>query len=422
VFECTEIPREPAVPRIQGTVTIKGHSDATIVRPSAKSRKAKALAFAKEGLSRGSASGEHLYRQVAQNIGQQIRAGKLKPGERLPSMDDLAEVYGVTKITVRRALLELKSEGLLYTRPAQGTYVAESLPPDKIRHKSQVLTVGVVSHVLLPENPGPYHSEILASLRMEMSRLRGNLVVLPRPDVSVDDISEQMRHSNLDAVVYLGAFENDLLRRLVRNGPPAVLVDFQGRGLHVDTITVDNVLGGEQAIDHLVSLGHKDIAIMLGDDRGNVTKDRLAGAHAALERAGIAASSVRTAYGDFMMESGVAAMSELLGANPLPTAVFCMNDEMAVGAIQTIHRQSALEVPRDISIIGFDDIIWSTATHPRLTTVRVDKKLMGRLAMKRVMSVLEDGPHTVTSTTIATELVLRESTARPPDRSHPVGS
>jgi len=124
--------------------------------------------------------------------------------------------------------------------------------------------------------------------------------------------------------------------------------------------------------------------------------------------------------GDFKMESGLNAMAELLKSSPLPTAVFCMNDEMAVGAIQAIHRQSSLEVPRDISIIGFDDIIWGTATHPRLTTVRVDKRLMGRLAMERVMAVLEDQSHTVTSTTIATELVLRESTSRPPERARPV--
>jgi DNA-binding LacI/PurR family transcriptional regulator len=388
------------------------------VRLSAKSRKAKARAFAKQSFSRGKSDGEHLYRQVSQNIGQRIRTGKLKPGERLPSMDDLAEVYGVTKITVRRALLELKSEGLLYTRPAQGTYVIDVLPSDSVRHKSQVLTVGVVSHVLLPENPGPYHSEILASLRVEIGKRKGNLVVLPQPDPSNDDISEQMRHSNLDVVVYLGAFDSDSLGRMVRNGPPAVLVDFLARGLHVDTILVDNIGGGELAIDHLVGLGHKQIAVVLGDDEGSVTRDRLVGVHNALERAGIPASSVRMVNGDFMMESGLNAMGELLKADPLPTAVFCMNDEMAVGAIQAIHRQSTLEVPRDISIIGFDDIIWGTATHPRLTTVRVDKKLMGRLTMERVMAVLEDRSHTVTSTTIATELVLRESTSRAPEQTH----
>jgi DNA-binding LacI/PurR family transcriptional regulator len=70
-------------------------------------------------------------------------------------------------------------------------------------------------------------------------------------------------------------------------------------------------------------------------------------------------------------------------------------------------------VPRDISIIGFDDIIWGTATHPRLTTVHVDKQLMGHLAMERVLSALGGGSHTVTSTTIAAELLLRESTAPP---------
>lgn len=384
------------------------------MRHSPKSRKAKSQAFAKQTFARDKSDGQHLYRQVAQSIGQRIRSGKLKPGGRLPSMDDLAEVYGVTKITVRRALLELKSEGLLYTRPAQGTYVADVLPVDKVRHKSKVLTIGVVSRVLLPENPGPYHSEILSSLRVEIGRLKGNLVVLPRPESDADDISEQMRHSNLDAVVYLGAFDSEMLGRMVRNGPPAVLVDFQARGLNVDTILVDNIGGGEVAIDHLVSLGHKEIAIVLGDEEGNVTRDRLVGTQNALARAGIPASSVRLLKGDFMLDSGLQAMASLLKSDFVPTAVFCMNDEMAVGAIQAVHRLSSLEVPRDISVIGFDDIIWGTATHPRLTTVRVDKKLMGRLAMERVTSLLEDQIHTVTLTTIATELVLRESTAPPP--------
>ncbi|HTS19968.1 MAG TPA: GntR family transcriptional regulator [Verrucomicrobiae bacterium] len=389
------------------------------MRLSAKSRKAKARAIAKQNFTRSRTDGEHLYRQVAQSIGQQIRSGKLKPGERLPSMDDLAEVYGVTKITVRRALLELKSEGLLYTRPAQGTYVADALPADRVQRKSQVLTVGVVSHVLLPENPGPYHSEILASLRVEIGKLKGNLVVLPRPETGEGDISEQMRHSNLDAVVYLGAFDSDSLRRMVRNGPPAVLVDFLVRGLHVDSILVDNIGGGEIAIDHLTSLGHKQIAVILGDSEGNVTKDRLMGVHSALDRAGIPAASARMIHGDFTVDAGLKAMSELLKADPLPTAVFCMNDEMAVGALQAIQRESSLGVPRDISLIGFDDIVWGTTTHPRLTTVRVDKRLMGRLTMERVMAVLEDRSHTVTTTTIGTELVIRESTAPPTVRTPP---
>jgi DNA-binding LacI/PurR family transcriptional regulator len=196
-----------------------------------------------------------------------------------------------------------------------------------------------------------------------------------------------------------------------------VLVDFQVRGLSVDTILVDNVGGGGMAIDHLVSLGHKEIAIILGDEAASATKDRLIGAQDALTRAGIPASSIRLIKGDFMLDSGVEAMTSLLNSDSLPTAVFCMNDEMAVGAIQAIRRLSALDVPRDISIIGFDDIIWGTATHPLLSTIRVDKKLMGRLAMERVMAALEERIHTVTSTTIATELVLRESTAQPQVRT-----
>jgi len=366
--------------------------------------------------ARDPSNGEHLYRQLALRLGRNIRDGKLKPGQRLPSMDDLAASCGVTKITVRRALLELKSEGLIYMRPAQGTYVAETLPIRKQRSRNKVLTVGLISHVLTGE-PGPYHAEILTSLRTEMSTQKGNLVVLPSPDTGSPDISAQMGHANLDAVIILGHFDSELLRRIVRNGPPSVLVDFQLRGLRVDSISVDNTAGAEAAINHLVALGHRDIALILGPEDTFATKQRLAGVRDALERAGVPLSSQRILQGNFLLESGYEAMASLLKSNSLPTAVFCMNDEMAVGAIQAIHRLSSLELPRDISIIGFDDIIWGAATHPRLTTIRVDKNLMGRLAMERVLSATENGSHTITSTVIDPELLQRESTG--PARARP---
>lgn len=362
-----------------------------------------------------SGTGEHLYRQLALRLGRNIREGKLKPGQRLPSMDDLATTCGVTKITVRRALLELKSEGLIYTKPAQGTYVSETLPVRKERGRNKVLTIGLISHVLNGE-PGPYHAEILASLRTEISKRKGNLVVLPTPQAGSPDISEQMGYANLDAVIFLGPFDSDALRRIVRNGPPSVLVDFQLRGLRVDTIAVDNVSGAETAVNHLVALGHREIAVVLGEDGTEATKERLDGVQNALKAAGIPAAAVRYLKGDFLLDSGYQAMASLLKSESMPTAVFCMNDEMAVGAIQAIHRLSPLEVPRDVSIIGFDDIIWGTTTHPRLTTIRVDKNLMGRLSVERVLSALDNNSHTVTSTVIDAELLLRESTAAPPPR------
>jgi DNA-binding LacI/PurR family transcriptional regulator len=385
------------------------------MKSSANSTKARPRAPAREYLPRSRTDREFLYRQVAQSIRQRIRNGELKSGARLASIDDLAEGYDVTKITIRRAFLELKSEGLIYTRPAQGTYVSELSLPDTRPRKNKVLTVGLVSRVLLPENPGPYHSEILASLRAEIGNRRGNLVVLPSPDAS-HGISGQMRRSNLDAVVYVGAFDSEALRSMIRNGPPSVLVDFHVRGVNVDRIIVDNVGGGEIAIGHLLSLGHRDIAIILGPEEGTAAKERLVGVRQAVERAGIPLTSLRFLPGNFLLESGYEAMASLLKTNPLPTAVFCMNDEMAVGALQAIHRLSSLEVPRDISILGFDDILWAAATHPRLTTVCVDKKLMGKLAIERVMSIVGRREHTITSTTITPELLKRESTAPPPPR------
>jgi len=87
-----------------------------------------------------------------------------------------------------------------------------------------------------------------------------------------------------------------------------------------------------------------------------------------------------------------------------------------VGALQAIHRLSSLDVPRDISVLGFDDIMWAAATHPRLTTIRIDRKLMGKLAIERAISIMGGRERTITSTTITPELLERESTAPPSPR------
>ena len=132
----------------------------------------------------------------------------------------------------------------------------------------------------------------------------------------------------------------------------------------------------------------------------------------AVEQAGLSKDSIRTFRGDFTRESGYQAMAEILKSDDIPTAVFCLNDEMATGALQALYSLSTLNVPRDISIIGFDDTAWATATQPPLSTIQVARTLMGRLAVQRIQSRLK-GQDQMTTTILPTQLVVRNSTAVP---------
>ncbi len=362
------------------------------------------------GLSRDKRNREFLYRQLSSILETAITSGQFKPGERLPSMDDLAAQYSVNKVTVRRALAELSAAGLIYSVPAQGTYVSDQ--PRTGRHaKNQVLTVGLVSYLMVPGNTGLYHMEIIQGIREELSKVQANLVILPVRHVEPQiKILDQLLQANLDATIFLGMFDPPTLRRMIEKGPQSVLVDFALRGSQVDTILLDNRGGGFQAMEHMISLGHRKLAVILGQPDQVATRERLDGVYEALDNAGIDRASLKIATGDFQREGGFQAMAELLKSDDMPTAIFAFNDEMAAGALQALHSLSKLTVPKDLSIMGFDDTAWATATQPPLTTIQVPKSLMGRLAVQRIISRLRTHEPT-TTTVLPTQLVVRTSTA-----------
>lgn len=364
-------------------------------------------------LSRDRRNREFLYRQLSDILEKEINAGKFKPGERLPSMDDLSALYSVNKVTVRRALAELTQSGLIYSVPAQGTYVSDRPRANRGATKNQVLTVGLLSYLMVPGNTGLYHMEIIQGIREELSKLQANLVILPVRNVEPQvRIVDQLVQAGMDATIYLGMFESTSLRRMLEIGPPGVLVDYSLRSAQVDTILLDNRGGGYQGMEHLLSLGHRKIALILGQEDQVATKERLDGVYEAADQAGLPRSEIQLLQGDFQREGGFRAMAELINSGKLPTGIFSFNDEMAAGALQALHSLSSLSVPGDISIVGFDDTAWATATQPPLTTVQVPKALMGRLAVQRVLARLREH-QTPTTTVLPTQLMMRSSTASP---------
>ena len=105
-------------------------------------------------LSRDNRKREFLYRQLADILKKDITDGKYKPGDRLPSMDDLAVTYKVNKVTVRRALAQMNAAGLIYSIAAQGTYVSEQQPTQRFYSRNRQLTVGLISYLMVPGNTG----------------------------------------------------------------------------------------------------------------------------------------------------------------------------------------------------------------------------------------------------------------------------
>jgi LacI family transcriptional regulator len=198
------------------------------------------------------------------------------------------------------------------------------------------------------------------------------------------------------------------LRRL---SIPVVVVDpAGGADADVPAIGATNWAGGRSATEHLVSLGHRRIGLIAGPKLLMCSRARLDGYRAALDAAGIDEQLI--VQGDFMHESGYAGCGQLLDAPDPPTAIFASSDTMALGAYEAARRRG-LRVPDDLSIVGFDDLPESRWSSPPLTTVRQPLAEMGGLAARTALRMARGEQIEVPRVELATELVVRDSTAPP---------
>jgi LacI family transcriptional regulator, repressor for deo operon, udp, cdd, tsx, nupC, and nupG len=178
----------------------------------------------------------------------------------------------------------------------------------------------------------------------------------------------------------------------------------------ISSVYIDNVAAAGAAVDYLVTLGHHDIAFIAGPSSSPICVDRKQGYHLALQRAKISADPALTAIGDFSIEAGERAIDLLLSQGQSFSAVFCSNDEMAIGAMRALTSHG-LRVPEDVSVVGFDDIRFARYTSPPLTTVAQPKNALGREAMTMLIELLNDPEVPPRKRVLSADLVVRGSTA-----------
>src|SRR6185295_7784729 len=170
-----------------------------------------------------------------------------------------------------------------------------------------------------------------------------------------------------------------------------------------------NALAASEAMDYLYRLGHHRIGLITGPLVSPLSRDRLRGA-TARAKAQKADRDFVVMNGDFSIESGAAAAEQLLGRRDPPTAIFCFNDEMAMGALETAKRHR-LRVPLDVSIVGFDDIRFARCVDPPLTTVAQPMRAIGEGTVRLLLNILNDDVTAPDSVTLPHTLTIRSSTA-----------
>jgi LacI family transcriptional regulator len=190
---------------------------------------------------------------------------------------------------------------------------------------------------------------------------------------------------------------------------PHVLIDYQAvENTWTSTIQATNWQGAYEATQYLIELGHRRIGYMVGLREMQCSLDRLAGYRTALEDNGISFDPALVCNGDFFLSEGYRAATVLLQTSPPPTAIFAANDISALGVMEAIRNQG-LNIPKDISVIGFDDIPEAAQVHPSLTTVRQPLEDLGRLAVQVLLKRLANPDLPGERVELPTKLIVRES-------------
>jgi LacI family transcriptional regulator len=201
--------------------------------------------------------------------------------------------------------------------------------------------------------------------------------------------------------------------QLNARGIPYVVVDPTGEPLHdTPSVGATNWNGGLTATRHLLGLGHRQIAVIGGPEWILCSRARIDGYRAAMDEAGVRVDPRLVSYGRFHLEEGIEKGRELLHGKDRPTAIFAGNDLQALGVYQAA-RELRLHIPEDLSVVGFDDLPVAQWVGPPLTTIRQPLVEMATAAAEMVVAMARGEPPAQPRIELATELIVRESTAPP---------
>lgn len=223
---------------------------------------------------------------------------------------------------------------------------------------------------------------------------------------SYDELAALMASSRAEGVVFLGqSFLHEKLNRLAQNEKRFVVWGAELPGQRYCSVGSDNIRGGRRATAHLIRLGRRRVAFF-GDTAAPEVTQRYAGYGQALEAAGLEADPALVAPVHFEIESAENAVERLLAKGIEFDAVFAASDLIALGAIRGLQRRG-IDAPRDVSVVGYDDILLSRYSHPALTTISQDTTKAGRLLVSKLTGLT--GGEEMRSERLPTELIVRES-------------
>ncbi|WP_219835533.1 LacI family DNA-binding transcriptional regulator [Paenibacillus sp. R14(2021)] len=342
---------------------------------------------------------------------------------------DIAKEAGVSVATVSRVLNNTAPVKPATRERIQNLINKHQFQPNALARSLIKKVTGMIG-IILPDITNPFFPEVLAGLEQE-ARNKGYTFFLCDTGSSNQDSKEQYRRESqyfnillekqVDGIIVIGGridlqhCSREMAKEVaeVSKRVPVVLINGNLPGAKFHRVIIDEVEGGTKVTNHLLGLGHRDIAFIGGYIHMSNTVKRIDGFRSAMERAGVPVREDWVITGGFSVEKGKRMMNELLAKEGTrPTAVVCANDLTAIGVIKAAFK-SGIRVPEELSVIGIDDVPLAANVIPELTTLSLKCLELGRTAANVLHGLITKSGRVPELTTLQPELVIRESTASP---------
>lgn len=262
----------------------------------------------------------------------------------------------------------------------------------------------------------PFFLDVISAIREVIGNAGYDLLIFTNKKKERATYATLCRERSVDGVVLLltgeGKKKTEPLVELQNSRIPCIAIDIPLLGEKCTYVESDNYGGAREAMRHLIGLGHRRIAFIGGDEISKTSYDRLRGYQDMLMENGIGVDPSLIQLGHFSREKAREAARRLMSERPDITAFFAVSDVMAMGVIDGLE-QLGHRVPRDVSVVGFDDIREAVYARPPLTTVRQDKIGLGSQAARTLLQIIEHPEEPIAPVTLPCRLIVRESTSEP---------
>lgn len=328
----------------------------------------------------------------------------------MTTIRDVAKLAGVSTATVSRVL-----QNLPYVSPLTREQVWDAI--HKLNYQPNLQARNLRTNetkfvfVVIPDIMNPFFSRIIRGIEAVAHKAGYTMLLCD----THNDPNRELAYINIlhqrgaDGLIFLTArVDSHRILRLATSKPMVLACEYVN-GLPVHSVSIDNLTAAFEATQHLIQLGHRRIGLINGPSNVTLCQDRRMGWQLALQQAGLACGLDLCREGPWSYEAGRAGASALLKQEDPPTALLCTSDEIAIAAINEAVARG-LQVPSDLSVVGFDDIAFASMYRPALTTVAQPMEEIGKTAMRLLLEVMREPETPPRRVVLPHRLMIREST------------